>query len=421
MYKEANILNDVKGLAKATSKLGTSSKNLSRAISNKDKARALKAGMHIGKGAILPGAAVAGLGAGAYLSGEKGKERRDKAKRIVTDNILPSMKAGMGQKALSAAGAGIGTAIGIKKGKSFADAAKTGGLAGLALGDTVGSVVVPQGRFIKMHKKEFGTMPSAKDMGKLFAVNTLPTAAFWGGVMSLKKPRQFYQNTTKDMVEGLGNKVKNLKGTKGRVKDAFAYAASPEAQKVNNQEFVKEYISKLKGPAAQKGNKNLVKTMGKAMLVDRIFDEAVDLPTKFVTPESLIRKKKENEAMNKNAFDIVNDTFEKIAEEEAVLDTKKRFVNDRLLPALGLGMSSYVGSNIGGKLGGKVGQTVGGLGATYAVTKAMQKNMEEKGYGKADSTDTAKTMLVNPFTMGLGFTPQTLAKDKLKRQLKQEK
>lgn len=313
MNKQAGVIDNVKKLGKATSKLGVNSKNLSRAIKNKDKSRAMKAGMHIAKGAVLPGAAVLGTGGAVALSGEKGKSRREKAKRIVTDNIIPSAKASLGQKAFAGAGALTGTAIQMKRGKSFSDAAKTGGLVGMAAGDTLGSIAIPQGRFIKMYKDQFGTMPSAKEMGKLFAVNTVPTAAMWGGILSLKKPRNFYQNTTEQMVKGLANKGKG-------VKSALKYSASKEARNVGHSEYLKEFGNKLKGP---KTNSNLGKTMAKAFVVDKIVDEAVDLPTKFVTPESLIRQKREKENMNKNAFDIVEMTFEKIAKNNVYFNQEK--------------------------------------------------------------------------------------------------
>lgn len=325
MYKEAGIIQNTKNLAKATSKLGVSKENLVRAIKNKDKKRALKAGVHLAKGLALPTGAVAAAGTGAYLSGEKGKERRTKAKKLVTDNLIPSFRDGFAQNALSVAGAGLGTAVQMKRGKSFSDAAKTGGLYGMAAGDIAGSVVFPQGRLIQMHKKKYGTMPSAKEMGKLFAVNTIPTAALWGGVLGLKKPKKFYQDTTKDVVQGLGNKAKNIKGLPKRVKGAFDFAASPEAQKLSQKDFIKEYGNRLKGPKVE-SDKNLSKTIGKALLIDNIVDNVVDLPTKFVTPETVMAEKEKK--MNKSAFDVINDSFEKIAWGESFTKEEKQDVKE---------------------------------------------------------------------------------------------
>lgn len=115
--------------------------------------------------------------------------------------------------------------------------------------------------------------------------------------------------------------------------------------------------------------------------------------------------------MNKTAFDVVNESFEKIAEEEK-LDTKKRFWKDRIIPSVGLSAAGVAGGYVGGSLGA--------FGGGYLATKAMQKNMENKGYGKATTGDTIKSMVLNPFTLGLGYTPQTIAKDKERKRQQQE-
>lgn len=326
MYKEAGIINDTKKLAKATSKLGVSGKNLSRAIKNKDKKRILKAGTHLAKGLALPTGAIATAGTTAYLSGEKGKGRREKAKGIVENNVIPSLRDGFAQNALSVAGAGLGTAIQMKRGKSFADAAKTGGLYGMAAGDTIGSVVFPQSRLIKMHKDKYGKMPTAKEMGKLFAVNTVPTAALWGGVLSLKKPKKFYQDTTVDVVKGLGKKTENIRNIPKRVGNAINFAGSDEAQLLSHNDFAKGFVSRLKAPKKTEKVKGLGKTIGKAMVIDNIVDNVVDLPTKFVTPETIMKEKERK--MNKNAFDVINESFEKIAWGEGFTKEEKQEVKN---------------------------------------------------------------------------------------------
>lgn len=339
---------------------------------------------------------------GGVTMNEDVKTHKSKSKQVIKDNLVPSAKIKAGRKALAGIGAGVGTAIQMKRGKSFVDAAKTGGLAGTAIGDVVGSAVIPQGKLIAMHKKEFGTMPSTKDMGKLFVTNTVPTAASWGAIMSLKKPKKFYQNNVAGIAEGLAGKGKKFK-------DVISYANSPEAAKMNNSDFVKELRAKLK--SSKSDNSQLAKTMIKAMVADKVIDNVADLPSKFVTPESLINNGKERRKMNKTAFDVVNESFEKIAEEEK-LDTKKRFWKDRIIPSVGLSAAGVAGGYVGGSLGA--------FGGGYLATKAMQKNMENKGYGKATTGDTIKSMVLNPFTLGLGYTPQTIAKDKERKRQQQE-
>lgn len=334
------------------------------------------------------------------LSKQKRRTIKGKAKQIVTDNLIPSVKSQIGQRALAGVGAGVGTAIQMKKGKSFADAAKTGGLTGMAIGDTVGSIVVPQSRFVSMHKKEFGTMPSAKDVGKLFMANTVPTAASWGAIMSLKKPRKFYQDSIKEMTEGLANKSKGAK-------DALKFSASAEAMQMNNADFLKEFTNKARGPQA---DNNLMKTVAKAAVVDKIVDHAVDLPAKFVTPESLINSKKERREMNKTAFDVVNESFEKLAEEFSaeekakIKEIKKDLRDARTTRGLSFGQrakdfakASLVataagagGNLIGGAVGAKKG-TVGAIagpfigqaiGSTVGIAPYMMKVQKQQNAAK---------------------------------------
>ena len=434
MNKEASTISTIKNLAKETSKLGANSKSLAKAMKAKDFSKAKSLGKNVAKGMALPGAATLGAAGAVALSGEKGKNRRDKAKRIVTDNLIPSAKASMGQKALAGIGAGLGTAVQMKRGKSFGDAAKTGGLAGMAIGDTLGSVAIPQGRFIAMHKKEFGTMPSAKDMGKLFAVNTVPTAATWGAIMSLKKPRKFYQNNTKEMVEGLVNKGKGAK-------DALKFSASPEAAKMGNAEFLREFKNKAKGPQT---NKNLGKTVAKAMVVDNIVDQVVDFPTKFVTPESLIRQKKEREKMNKTAFDVVNESFEKIAEDfsqeekskikeikrdlrtarrtrgMSVKDRFKDFGKAALISSVAGTAGSAIGGAVGKRkgamgaiLGPQIGQTAGAVAATvpYAMKVSKQREVAKDNVVMSHGGDLSKLKTRNKGRAYNRFTNSGLAKD----------
>lgn len=330
------------------------------------------------------------------------KTDKNKSKKIIKDNLIPSAKIRVGRKALAGVGAGVGTAIQMKKGKSLADAAKTGGLVGTAIGDVVGSAVIPQSKLIAMHKKEFGTMPSTKDMGKLFVANTVPTAASWGTIMSLKKPRKFYQNNIASITQDFASRGK-------KYKDGIAYANSREAARMNNSDFLKEFRSRTKNSKSDNGK--LAKTMIKAIATDKAVDSVVNLPSKFVTPESLINNEKERRKMNKTAFDVVNESFEKIPEEEK-LDTKKRFWKDRIISSVGLSAASIAGGCVGGSLGA--------FGGGYLTTKAMQRSMENKGYEKATAGDTIKSMVLNPLTLGLGYTPQIIAKDKERKRQQQE-
>lgn len=132
--------------------------------------------------------------------------------------------------------------------------------------------------------------------------------------------------------------------------------------------------------------------------------------------------------MNKYASHIVNSTFEKIAEEtkkEKNLSSKKKFLEDRLGPAAASLVAGAVGQGLGNAAGLKLKVpalgVAGGLAGTYGVTKAFQKNNENKGYAKATAGDTAKAMLVSPFTAGLGWTPNTIAKDKERKRLIKKK
>ena len=163
--------------------------------------------------------------------------------------------------------------------------------------------------------------------------------------------------------------------------------------------------------------------------------------------------------MNKNAYCLMNETFEKIAEtqQKSKQELRTKFWKDRVLPAAGLIAATHYGSKAGRKVGLKLNQALklnppgdiraniakaltgdkaviksfaksmalpaalgnaGGMTGSYGAVKAMQKYNENKGYAKATGKDTAKSM----FFGGIGIaTPTAIAKKKARKELKAKK
>ena len=84
-------------------------------------------------------------------------------------------------------GALVGTAIALQGGKPLAQAIGDGGIAGTAIGDLVGSTVLPVKDLYSKHKEEFGASPDAKSVAKVLVANALPSAALWGSLYGFKK------------------------------------------------------------------------------------------------------------------------------------------------------------------------------------------------------------------------------------------
>lgn len=201
----------------------------------------------------------------------------NKAKRVVKNQVIPGMRNSILQEMGAGAGAALGTLYGIKKKKlTPLKAIANHGLKGMAIGDTMGSVVIPNYQLTKLHRKEFGTNPSMKDYGKIFAVNTLPTAAAWGAILKNKKLRKI--------------NAEGLQGTYTMGKKFQSAVSSKDISKLKN----------IKGAASD---------TGKAALVNTVINKAVEAPTYAITPESLIAKKKKKMEMNKKASEIIDSKF----------------------------------------------------------------------------------------------------------------
>lgn len=219
-------------------------------------------------------------------------------KGIPVKKIMRNAKEGgsnaLAQKALSGAGMITGTLLAKKRGaSSWARAAGTGGLIGSATGDLLGAATIPTTQLYKEHKKEFGTAPDAKSVGKVMAANVLPTAAVWGALLGPKKVRKAVSDTMSNTGEKAVSKIKD-----------FAEKSKNVVQ--NNTEETRQALKNSIYNKANKGNsggKDAAKALGLMGLMEAS-DYAAAIPTFLVTPKTVVENKK-----NKMKQEIENNSI----------------------------------------------------------------------------------------------------------------
>lgn len=216
------------------------------------------------------------------------------AKDILHDRALSAAKDEAISNAITYGAAGTGLAYGIKKelGKQqwknlsalqkknvLGKSVLSKGLPALALAGVATDTIVPAIRLRNMHKKELGTNPTVKDYAKLMAVKGLPSAAYYG---------LMYKNRGK-LADGMTDAIKNI------------------------PKLVRKSTGMAEKRKAVKAISAGVATGGAL----HAMDEAVGLAQMIHTPETIVKAKKKGEKKMelKTAFEIVDDVFEKIASE----------------------------------------------------------------------------------------------------------
>ena len=191
----------------------------------------------------------------------------------------------MSKRLLRTGGALTGIAIATKQGKPIIQAIANGGLAGTAIGDIVGSTVLPAKDMYKKHIEEFGTAPDVKSMAKVVGANAIPTAAMWGGIYGVKKGAM-KNKLSKNISDGITNSADGFK----ELKQVFnKYSENPDLiKKVGQKELEKEIKDKM-----------TKMVMNGAMVpfaltpVNAARNHLLSIPGMNVTPDSIIKKKKQ--------------------------------------------------------------------------------------------------------------------------------
>lgn len=242
------------------------------------------------------GALGAGAGAlgGAYLlSNKEDKAKIKNAYKTFKEKKRENEKKNKITKGLLRNGGALaGTAIALKSGKPIAKAIGDGGVAGFAIGDLVGSAALPLKELYSKHKEEFGTAPDAKSVAKVLGANALPSAALWGGLYSLKNG-----SVRKKMSDNIANNVNNFMDGKREVSNIFnKYTNDPLLMNQVGQKAVQQEINNAMAKTTQ-GALALPMAMVTPNMIKR---HVTSLPGAFITPDSIIQKKKEIENKSKN-------------------------------------------------------------------------------------------------------------------------
>lgn len=169
-----------------------------KSLKNLDKKQKAKIGLTVGSSI----GAVAGYNA---LS-DKNKKRVKEGRNALSETIKSKSEQGL----LSGLGAAAGTAIQLRKGNSLRKSVATGGLAGGAAGDIIGSAIIPTKALYKKYKQE-GKKPTKSEVGKTLASNVLPSAAMWGAIGGVKKARNKYIAHNTRTVKKASNNIKGIK------------------------------------------------------------------------------------------------------------------------------------------------------------------------------------------------------------------
>lgn len=235
----------------------------------------------------------AGVLGGAYLLSDK--EDRKKIKdgyenlRAKQKEFNENHKSEKGR--LRRGGALVGTAIALKSGKPLAQAIGDGGIAGTAIGDLVGSTVLPVKDLYSKHKEEFGASPDAKSVAKVLVANALPSAALWGSLYGFKKGA-LKNSIANSMSTGVNN---SISGAKELAEIFKKYNGKPKLIASVGEDVVQKQI-KDKFVKILEGGMAVPMAMMRPNIVRK---SIVSIPGALVTPESIIQKKKEIEDKSK--------------------------------------------------------------------------------------------------------------------------
>lgn len=234
------------------------------------------------------GAGAGALG-GAYLFSDKDDRQKikDGYKDFKSKKEQFSKNHKLSKSLLRGGGALAGTAMALKSGKPLGKAIGSGGIAGTAIGDIIGSSALPVKELYKEHKKEFGTNPDTKDVLKVLGANALPTAALWGGVYGLKNGA-IKKDISKNINDGVNNAIKG----KGELVDVF--------NKFNgNQELInsvgKDVLEKQINEKVTKILEGGLSVPLAMMPIGFARQTVASIPGSYINPKSLIKKKKEIE------------------------------------------------------------------------------------------------------------------------------
>lgn len=232
------------------------------------------------------GAGAGALG-GAYLFSDK-EDRgkiKDGIKSFTNRKKDFNNKHKVSKNVLRGGGALAGTALALKSGKPLSKAIADGGIAGTAIGDMIGSTVLPARDLYKKHKDEFGTTPDTKSMVKVIGANALPTAALWGSIYGIKNGAM-KKNIAKNMTDGVNNAISGKK----ELADVFnKYNSNPELINQLGQEALK---NEIQGKMTKMIEGGMAVPLA-MMPVGMIRKSVASIPGALVTPDDIIKKKKQ--------------------------------------------------------------------------------------------------------------------------------
>lgn len=241
------------------------------------------------------GAGAGALGSAYLLSDKEDRSKiKNGVKTINTKRKESNRKNSKTKTMLRGGGALAGTMLSLNKGKSLQQAIVDGGIAGTAIGDMVGTTVLPTRDLYKQHKEEFGTRPDVKSVAKVVGANAIPSAALWGSVYGLKNGaiKKGISNNISSAIDGASQNKDEL------LKTIRKYQGKPELINSVGMDNVKKKISKNVN-----GILNNSSSIPFAMLpISVARNSLTSIPGSLVTPESVIEKKKqeiENKSMNK--------------------------------------------------------------------------------------------------------------------------
>ena len=223
---------------------------------------------------------------GAYLLSSK--EDKEKIKDLINKQKEFNNNHKLTKALLRSGGALTGTALAIRGGKPLEKAIGDGGIAGTAVGDLIGSSVLPVKDLYSKHKKEFGTSPDAKSVVKVLGANALPSAALWGGIYGIKHGA-IKKNLSKKMSDGVNNAIN---GKKELAEIFNKYNGKPELIKEVGEDVLQAEL-KDKFKKIIEGGATIPMTMMTPSIVRK---NVVSIPGALITPDSVIKKKKEIES-----------------------------------------------------------------------------------------------------------------------------
>lgn len=236
---------------------------------------------------LMTGLATSGaLGTGYLLMGKENRKKfKDKRKEVSSKTKEYNKKNKLTKKLLRGTGALAGTAIAVKSGKPIPQAVGEGGLAGLVAGDMIGATALPLKDLYTAHKREFGTAPDGKSIARVMATNTLPHAALWASVYGLKDGAM-----RKKLSDKLTNNISDVVDGRNETKQIFNKYKTNQQLLANTPP--KQVQSELMKPMTKAGI-GAVSAMYATMTPDMINKKILSIPGAYITPESIVQKKKQ--------------------------------------------------------------------------------------------------------------------------------